>query len=78
MIFIEAEYPGQEDSSLTRNVLHEVLEDCVPGNIGGERTYHSWPLAAGEEAEEGAWEGVERTRRVTMALARCLRETGYI
>lgn len=73
---------------MARTVLRECLAGCVPDVLGGERRFHEWE-DGGKEGKESAaggargagdkgWEGVERTRRMTMLLAKCLREASYI
>ncbi|KAK8844674.1 hypothetical protein IAR55_006523 [Kwoniella newhampshirensis] len=86
-IFLEAEYQSTSSSRRGRGrltlqekheqdaILREFLEGCLVEEIGGEKKITN--LDDLTEADHG-WDGVERQRRSMFALARTLRESGFI
>ena len=72
-IFVEGELVGAHDPQLAREILRECLDECVPDGLGGTKVFHEW-----EGAEADSWESTEKEKRMTMLLARCLREASYI
>ncbi|WWD22778.1 hypothetical protein CI109_107271 [Kwoniella shandongensis] len=89
-IFLEAEY--QSSSSVSSAypesgglsieqrreqdmILREFLEGCLVDEIGGEKKFVS--LSTGSE-DETMWEGVDRGKKAMFALAKTLRESGFI
>jgi hypothetical protein len=61
-------------------VLKDFLESCLPEEIGGYRGVVEWDTRGSQSEPEGdeVWEGIERKRRSTTLLAKCLREGEYI
>ena len=85
-VLLEAELGETSDSSgnptpRDEAMLKELLEGCLPMGLEGSVQY--LPIVDEAEASEGkdnegVWDGVERTKRVTMALAKALRGMGAI
>lgn len=67
-IFLEGEMESEGDKEEMMGNLRAFLDGCLPEGNLGEKKYMSW------EGEDSAWEGVERTRKVSHMLVRMLRE----
>ncbi|KAL1406930.1 hypothetical protein Q8F55_006342 [Vanrija albida] len=83
-ILLEGEWEGArpEEGGGAEAVLREFLLGCVPEGVVGETRFFTWAKDGGSEdpslgGAEG-WVGVEKSRRMTMLLARALRESSFI
>jgi len=82
-IFLEAEYDttSPDDTEVQKEILKEFLEGCL-GDVAGTRKWGVWDRPADNNEEKAeyddGWEGLERNKRVTEVLCRCLREGGFI
>ncbi|WOO84508.1 uncharacterized protein LOC62_06G008027 [Vanrija pseudolonga] len=83
-ILLEGEWEGAraEEGGGAEAVLREFLLGCVPEGVVGETKFFTWAKDGGSEdptagGAEG-WVGVEKSRRMTMLLARALRESSFI
>ncbi|TXT07299.1 hypothetical protein VHUM_03469 [Vanrija humicola] len=83
-ILLEGEWEGAraDEAGGAEAVLREFLLGCVPEGVVGETKFFTWAKDGGsaDPALGGAegWVGVEKSRRMTMLLARALRESSFI
>ena len=69
---LEGEYNGHiDDVQIVETILREFLGGCVPDGAGGEYKWYT-----DSEGGSGGWDGVERQRKLTLLLGRCMREGG--
>ncbi|KAK4687595.1 hypothetical protein P7C73_g2510, partial [Tremellales sp. Uapishka_1] len=63
---------ASSDYDVDENVLRDFLSGCIPDGVDGER---KWFLFEGDDER---WEGLEKFRRESELLGRCLRESSLI